>query len=108
MQRRILLVCGVFAPLLYIALNIIAAAQWPEYSVANQTVSELSAIGAPIRNLWIVVGSVYTMLMLAFGWGVWQSAPRRSPLRIVGALAIALLSARATAAAHGRQEKLAA
>jgi hypothetical protein len=43
-------------------------------SSAYQTVSELSAVGIPTRPLWIWRGSVYTLLMTAFGWGVWGSS----------------------------------
>jgi hypothetical protein len=58
---------------------------WDSYSTADQTISELSAIGAPTRPLWIALISVYAALMMAFGWTVWTSAPNRA-LRIVGAL----------------------
>jgi uncharacterized protein DUF998 len=58
---------------------------WNGYSMADQTISELSAIGAPMRPLWMALITVYAALMMAFGWTVWTSAPNR-PLRIVGAL----------------------
>ena len=58
---------------------------WDSYSTADQTISELSAIGAPTRPLWMVLGMIYSALMMAFGWTVWKSAPNRA-LRIVGAL----------------------
>ena len=53
--------------LLYVAMNIFVAAQWPDYS-ASQTVSELSAIGAPTRSLWVLPAASYTLLVTAFGW----------------------------------------
>lgn len=59
------------------------------YSVVSSVPSELSAIGAPIRLLWIWLGAIYGVLMVAFGWTVWKSAPRKSALRAVGALLIA-------------------
>ena len=52
MLRKILLVCGVFSVLLYVAMNVLVAMQWEGYSSVSQTVSELSAIGAPTRPLW--------------------------------------------------------
>ncbi len=59
---------------------------WEGYSAADQTISELSAIGAPTRPLWMVLGTVYAGLMIAFGWIVWKSAPPNRALRVVGAL----------------------
>jgi len=89
MVRRALLLCGILSSLLYVAMNIFVAMQWPGYSSGSQTVSELSAIDAPTRPLWVPLGIAYTLLVAAFGVGVWQSAGRNRPLRIVGALMIA-------------------
>ena len=86
MARKILLICGIIGSLLYGAMNVVVAMQWPDYSSVSQTVSELSAIGAPTRWLWVVLAIPYTLLMIAFGWGVWTSAGRNRPLRIVGLL----------------------
>jgi hypothetical protein len=49
----------------------------------------LSAIGAPTRTLWIRLGAVYGVLMIAFGWIVRASAPPNRALRRVGALLMA-------------------
>jgi hypothetical protein len=58
------------------------------YSTFSQTVSELSAIGAPTRQLWIVGVAIYSVLLIAFGWGVFLSAGRSRALRVVGILII--------------------
>ena len=63
--------------------------QWEGYSSASQTVSELSAIGAPTRPLWVLLGVAYTLLVTAFGWGVWASARQNRSLRVVGGLMVA-------------------
>lgn len=89
MLRKILLICGIIASLHYIAINIFVPAQFPGYSIASQTVSELSAVGAPTRTLWILLCIPYTLLMIAFAWGVWKSAGGNRPLRIAGGLLIA-------------------
>jgi hypothetical protein len=62
---------------------------WEGYSVASNIPSELSAIGAPTRAIWIRLGMVYGVLMIAFGWIVWASAPPNRALRAVGALLMA-------------------
>jgi hypothetical protein len=89
MVRKIALLCGVVSSLLYVAMNIVVAMQWEDYSSVSQTVSELSAIGAPTRQLWIALGIPYALLVTAFGWGVWASARSSRPLRIVGGSMIA-------------------
>jgi uncharacterized protein DUF998 len=70
-------------------MNVFVALQWEGYSSASQTVSELSAIGAPTRSLWVLPGAVYTALVIAFGWGVWKSSGRNRVLRSVGGLILA-------------------
>src|SRR5580765_5077637 len=89
MLRRTLLVCGILSSMLYAAMTVLVALQWPGYSSASQTISELSAIGAPTRSLWLLPGAVYTVLVTVFGWGVSKSADRHRVLRIVGPLIIA-------------------
>jgi len=89
MLRRALLVCGILSSLLYVAMNVVVPMQWEGYSSASQTVSELSAIGAPTRPLWVALAMVYTALMIAFGWGVWASAGRNRPLRVMGGVIVA-------------------
>ena len=88
MTRRILLVCGVFSSLLYVFTTVFVALQWPDYSSASQTVSELSAIGAPTRSLWISLVVPYTLLMAGFGYGVWLSADRNRALRLTGGVMV--------------------
>src|SRR5687767_3283881 len=88
MVRKVLLICGLLSSLLYIGADILAAMRYKGYSYTDQTISELSAIGAPTRPLWVLLGFAYTLLVIAFGSGVWRSARRNRPLRIVGGLLI--------------------
>ena len=81
--RKALLVCGVLSSLLYGAMIGMIGSEG--YSRISQTPSELTAIGAPTRSLWMLLGAVYTVLVTAFGWGVWTSAGRRT--RLVSSLA---------------------
>jgi len=87
-MRKALLVCGVLSSLLYVAMLVFVPMQWEGYSSAAQTVSELSAIDAPTRPLWVPLGIIYTLLVAAFGWGVWMSARGNRPLRVVAALLV--------------------
>jgi Protein of unknown function (DUF998) len=88
MARKVLLGCGILSSLLYVVMNIITARLYEGYNSASQTVSELSAIGAPTRPLWLLLGIPYSLLATAFGWGVWASAGRNRPLRVVGGLMV--------------------
>ncbi len=89
MIRKALLIGGILSSLLYVAMNVFVAMQWKGYSSASQTVSELSAIGAPTRSLWLLPAAFYTVLVTGFGWGVWKSAGGIRTLRIVGGLIVA-------------------
>jgi hypothetical protein len=84
--RKPLLSCGIAAALLYVAMTLFVGLGWAGYSVVSQTPSELSAIGAPTRPVWILLGGIYDALMIAFAWIVWKSAPSNRALRVVGML----------------------
>ena len=83
MARKILLACGMFSMLWYVVINIIVPMRYPGYDVASQTVSELSAIDAPTRPLWVALCIVYSLLLLAFALGVWYSAYGNRKLQTV-------------------------
>jgi len=84
---KILLGCGILSSVLYVATDIIAAtALYPGYSYTSQQVSELSAIGAPTRSLWIAISSVWSPLVIAFGVSVWLLAGQKRALRVTGIL----------------------
>ena len=89
MAAKLSLVCGILSALLYLAMIVFVPMLDPGYSSASQTVSELSAIGTPTRPLWVGLGTVYTLLMVVFGWGVFTSAGHNRALRAVGGLILA-------------------
>jgi hypothetical protein len=89
MLRKALLICGILSSVIYVAMNILGAIRFEGYSSISQTVSELSAIGAPSRALWIVLGIPYDFFILAFGLGVFISADGKRALRVVGGLLVA-------------------
>jgi hypothetical protein len=85
--RKGLLAGGILSSLLYGAM--IGAIRFEGYSRLSQVPSELTAIGAPTRPLWTLLGAVYTVLVTGFGWGVWKSAGESLALRVVGGLMVA-------------------
>jgi hypothetical protein len=88
MARKNLLICGILAMLWYVAMNILVPMRYPGYDSASQTVSELSAINAPTRTFWFVLGIFYSLFFIAFGLGIWLSSNGNRPLRIVAAVII--------------------
>lgn len=83
---KALLTCGILSSLYYIAINIFVPMQYPGYSAAYHTVSELSAIDAPTRSLWVLMVTFYSPLVIAFGWGIWRTAAKNQKLRVVAIL----------------------
>jgi hypothetical protein len=88
-RREVLLACGVLSPLLYAFADALSGALW-SYSYRDQTISELGAIGAPSRLVFSLLLIPTYLLLLAFGFGVRQSAVDRPRLRVAGGLVIAL------------------
>jgi hypothetical protein len=84
-----LIFCGILSSLLYVAMNVLVAMEYKGYNAMSQAVSELSAIGAPTRTLWVLLGIVYTLLVAAFGYGTWKQVGANQPLRITGGLLFA-------------------
>jgi Protein of unknown function (DUF998) len=88
--RKALLVCGMASSLLYAAM--IWTIRYEGYNPISQVPSELTAIGAPTQALWARLGWIYTMLVTAFGFGLWKSAGRNRAVRIAGGLILAYAS----------------
>jgi hypothetical protein len=89
-MRKTLLLCGIASSLLYGAM--MWGIRYEGYNPISQVPSELTAIGAPTQSLWARLGWVYTVLVTAFGCGLWQSAGRNRVVRIVGGLVLAYAS----------------
>jgi hypothetical protein len=87
-MTTILLTCGILSSLWYLAVNIIVPMQDDHYNSITQTVSELSAIGVPTRVLWVLLCPLFTLLYIAFGWGVWQVSPGNRSIRVISILII--------------------
>ena len=88
--RKVLLVCGVASSLHYALM--IWGIRYEGYNPISQVPSELTAIGAPTRALWARLGEIYTLLITAFGVGVWRSARGNRAVRLVGGLILAYAS----------------
>jgi hypothetical protein len=72
MKHRILLICGVIAPVLFVFMTILGGAMRPGYSHVADTVSELFSPGSPNKRLLDPLHTVYALLMVSFGFGMLQ------------------------------------
>lgn len=70
LSRKILFLCGVFSPVVYILMTIIGGAMRPDYSHIYHAVSELLEAGAPNKHLMDVFLTTSNLLGLLFSIGV--------------------------------------
>jgi hypothetical protein len=88
-MNRIFLLSGVLSSLWYLAINVIVPMHYEGYDVANYTVSELSAIGAPTRSLWVSMCFGYVILFGMFGVGILKTGKNDRKQKILGVLVMA-------------------
>ena len=95
MLRKILLYCGILAPILYVITAIVGAALRPDYSHIVNAISELLSNGAPNKAVLDVVFNLYNALLLAFAIGafmVLKNSPRLCRVAMGIFIAIQILS----------------
>ena len=89
--RKALLVCGILSSLLYVGIDVLTAMRYGDYhSFTSRAISELYAIGAPTKQLVDPLFIMYSVLLMAFGVGVWRSPSRKRALDLVGGLLIGI------------------
>lgn len=88
-MQKLLLICGIASSLFYVFMNVLGTIFYKGYDAASQTVSELSAIGAPTRPLWISLAAIYSLLSIGFALGVWRFAIGHRTLQTIGILLLA-------------------
>lgn len=86
--QKVLLSCGILAPLLYLGTDLIAGKLLKGYSFSSQSMSELGAAGSPTRPLVVGLTLVASVFMFAFGVGVWRAAGPAIMPRVVAGLII--------------------
>ncbi len=94
MKRNWLMVCGILAPVVYVAAVILGGALRPGYDHLTEPVSELTAAGAPNKGLLDIFFLVYNLLVIAFAVGLFRKAAASSRSRVGGMVAgVALMAA---------------
>lgn len=86
--QNVLLVCGILAPLLYFGMDRLAGWLLEGYDFSAQSMSELSATGAPTRPLVVGLTAVASAIMAAFGVGIWWAAGPTILQRVVATLLV--------------------
>lgn len=75
---RLLLVAGLAGVGVYGLGDLFSGLSYPGYSFRDQAISELTAIGSPVRPWMVAVIVTHSLLLIAFGVGVWRSGDRRT------------------------------
>lgn len=86
--QKIFLYCGMLAPIIYFGTDRIAGRLLKGYSFQAQSMSDLSAVGSPVRLLAVPLTLAACLLMIAFGAGIWRAAGHEILPRIVAGLVI--------------------
>ena len=90
--QKTLLAAGLLSSAVYIGFDLVAAARYPGYSLVNQAISELSAIGAPTAGFWAWMGPLYGVLFVAFAIGVLRAGRGNRALRRTGWIMLAFVA----------------
>jgi hypothetical membrane protein len=89
--QDLLLVAGVLSSIVYVTADIVCGLRYPNYSFANQVISELSAIGAPTAGLWVKLLQGYVVLFAAFTVGLVRESGGNRRLRLTSWLLVAFV-----------------
>jgi hypothetical membrane protein len=84
-----LLACGIASSVLYVAADVVSALRYEGYEYHGQAISELAAVGAPSRPLFVVFMLAYNVLLLAFTAGILRTARGRRVAYYIAACFIA-------------------
>jgi hypothetical protein len=91
MGTRVLLLCGVISPLIYLGATIVGGAMRPGYNHMVDTVSELMSPGSPNKPLMHALFTASAVCGTLFGVGVWQFVRASGRSTTSAAIAAALL-----------------
>jgi Protein of unknown function (DUF998) len=89
MVRKLLLICGALASLVWLGADILASLRYEGYNYPFDPISGLSTLDSPVRSLLIPLFNLYVVLKLVFAVGVWMFAGKKRALRITAGLLFA-------------------
>lgn len=85
---KVLLICGILYPLVYIGADILGNLVYAGYDYTSQNISEILAIGSPARPVVLPLFNLSDLLLFAFAIGVYESAGEK---RVLKAAAVMLI-----------------
>ena len=88
MKSKVLMLCGILAPVVYILTVILGGVIRPGYSHISQAVSDLIATEAPNKSLLDPLFAFYNLLTIAFGAGLflYVRSDHQNRRKVVGTL----------------------
>jgi hypothetical protein len=84
MRNRILMLCGILAPIVYAVAVVLGGIVRPGYSHISQFISELIAAGAPNKSLLDPPFALYNLLTIPWNCSAGRSVPERPAGRLAG------------------------
>ena len=93
MSQKILYLCGMLVPFVYIIMYVIGGALRPGYSHLADSVSELLSPGAPNKPLLDILNFTFALLYTLFGIGVFQFVSKSGQGNLVGYIGAGLIIA---------------
>jgi len=93
---KALLLAGVAAAGVYVVGDVVSGLLYKidrPYSFKDQWISELTALGSPVRPLMVAVMTVHGLLVAAFAVGIWRAARQNRTLRWAGLVLLATAAA---------------
>lgn len=86
--QKVLLGCGILAPLIYAGSDILAGKLLKGYNFAAQSMGELAAAGSPVRTMVVWLTTIAGLLLIAFGVGIWRESAQTMPRIAAGLLMV--------------------
>lgn len=86
--HKVLLTTGLLAPLLYFGADRLVGSLITGYSFSAQSMSDMSAIGSPQRNLAALLTVLACVFMTAFGVSLWLISEQALLIRVVSLLIV--------------------
>jgi hypothetical protein len=94
-STKVLLLAGVAAAGVYVVGDVVSGLTYNSsrpYNFKDQWISELTALGSPVRSLMVTVITLHNLLGAALAVGIWKAADQNRALRWVGLVLLASVS----------------
>ncbi|MGD8814771.1 MAG: DUF998 domain-containing protein, partial [Anaerolineales bacterium] len=88
MSQKLLYLCGMISPVLFVLMTILGGALRPGYSHISETISELFSPGSPNKLMLDILHTTTAILTVGFGVGILRFVLSRedsSPVVIIAA-----------------------